>query len=81
MVHTLDRMDQYDRAVSANVLRQMSAADIDLGDLAKAVRLSEKTLWARLTEGSFRVRELGLIACALDCRTTELLATDEGAAA
>lgn len=81
MVHILDRMDRNDRAVSDNVLRQMSAADINLGDLAKAVRLSEKTLWARLTEGSFKVRELGLIAHILGCRTSELLADDEGAAA
>ncbi|MEV6555925.1 hypothetical protein AB0M22_09425 [Nocardia sp. NPDC051756] len=74
-------MDKTDRTVTENVLRQMSVAGVNLDDLATAVSLTPRALTRRLTVGSFKVRELGLIAHALDCRTAELLASNEGAAA
>ncbi len=70
-------MDQTDRAVAENVLRQMSVAGVNLDELAAAARLTPRVLTSRLSEGSFRVRELGLIARCLECRTGELLANGD----
>ena len=72
-VHTLDRMDQLDRYIADNVLREMSIAAIEVDRLAELVGMSERTLWRRLTEGGFKMRELGLIADALHCQLHTLV--------
>jgi len=81
MVHILDRMDQYDRTVTENVLRQMSVAGVNLDELAAATSLTPRALTRRLSQGSFNVRELGLIAHRLHCRTGELLSDGQEAVA
>ncbi|MFG1794255.1 helix-turn-helix domain-containing protein [Nocardia sp. NPDC049149] len=67
-------MDQCDQAAAAAVLREMSSAGVSLDELAAKTGLNKKTLWRRLTEGSFEVRELGLIANVLNCTTADLVA-------
>lgn len=73
MVHTLDRMDQLDRRIADNVLREMSIAAMELNQLAEIIGMSERTLWRRFTEGGFKMRELGLIADALNCQLHTLV--------
>lgn len=80
MVHTLGRMDQFERTIAKCVLREMSTAGVDLDELSANTGITKPTLVRRLGQGSFKVRELGIIANALGCDLTELLSVDQGAA-
>jgi hypothetical protein len=69
-------MDQVDQQVAENILREMSSASINLDDLASAVQITKRTLVRRLAEGSFKARELGVIAQAIGCTTASLYPDD-----
>lgn len=71
-------MEQLDRATVEHVLRAMEHADVTLDALATRTGISKSTLTRRLTGAtSFTVRELGLMARALDCRAWELVGETE----
>ena len=77
----MSHMEHLDRSVAANIQREMSTAGIDLDRLSAEIGYSKKTLRRRLSEGSFRVREVGVIAAALGCPTDALMPDDKGAVA
>ncbi|MCM6777260.1 helix-turn-helix transcriptional regulator [Nocardia sp. CDC159] len=66
-------MELEDRCIASRVEVAMSAAGVDLPELARRTGLSEAALVQRLAApGSFRLNELGRIALALDCSPVEL---------
>ena len=73
-------MQQFDRAATRNVLHAMSVAGVDLDQLASATGISKEILLRRMGKGPWKVRELGLIAHAVGCRTADLVAFDGDAA-
>lgn len=72
-------MEQLDEAATQNILRAMSIAGVDLEGLATASGIHKSTLVRRLSGGPWKLRELGVIAHALGCRTKDLVG-DEAAA-
>lgn len=74
-------MEQLDRAATHNILLAMSVAGVDRYQLADATGIHEKTLLRRMTDGSWKLIEIGRIAHALGCRTSELVPSEGGAAA
>jgi transcriptional regulator with XRE-family HTH domain len=78
MEHMLRSMEQLDQATVEHVLRAMKHADVTLDALATRTGISKSALTRRLAgETSFTVRELGLLARALNCRTWELVGEKE----
>ena len=68
-----------DRDVARNVTYRMSTAGVDIERLSQRIGLKPKTLIQRLTEGSFRMRELAEIADELGCAVSDLTDTQVGA--
>lgn len=50
----------------------MSTAKVDIDQLSERTGLSIPLLMKRLTEGSFKMRELAAIAAAIGCSVTDL---------
>lgn len=71
-------MEQLDKAATQNVLRAISVAGRDLDEVLTATGISHSVLVKRLREGGWKLQELGLIARAVGCRTTDLVG-DEAA--
>ncbi|MFE7799071.1 hypothetical protein [Nocardia sp. NPDC057440] len=77
-------MEQLDQAATEKVLRAMSVAGVDLDQLASEIKLTKTILLRRMSEGRWKLIELGLIAQAVGCRTSDLVPDpicDDGAAA
>lgn len=72
-------MEQLDKGATERVLRAMSESRVDLDALSAGTGIKRATLLRRMSDGPWRLKELGLVAKVLRRKTADLIPDEDAA--